>query len=49
MNKYTDLDGWSVNQVEERYRDKIYRLSEKYSTYDWISDDGYNNFGKWID
>ncbi len=24
-------------------------LSELYSTYDWISDDGYNNFGRWVE
>ncbi len=46
---YTDLEGWTVNQVEVGYRDKIYRLSERYSVYDWISDDGYNNFAKWIE
>lgn len=45
---YTDLEGWSVQQVEPVYREKIYRLSEKYPIYDWILNDGYNNFEKWI-
>jgi hypothetical protein len=45
---YVDLDGWTVNQVEAKYRDKIFRLSEKYLIYNWIADDGYNNFEKWI-
>lgn len=45
---YTDLDGWSVNQVDEEYRNKIFRLSTKYPIYDWIKDDGYNNFENWI-
>lgn len=45
---YTDLEGWSVNQVEVKHRDKIFRLSEANPIYDWISDDGYNNFEKWI-
>ena len=46
---YTDLDGWNVNQVDEKYRDIIYRLSTNHSIYDWVIDDGYNNFSKWID
>ncbi|MPM13076.1 hypothetical protein SDC9_59431 [bioreactor metagenome] len=46
---YTDLEGWSVNQVEAKHRDKIFRLSEIYPIYDWVSNDGYNNFEKWID
>jgi hypothetical protein len=23
-------------------------LSSKYSTYDWVNDEGYNNLGKWV-
>ena len=45
---YTDLDGWTVNQVEEEKRDKIFRLSTIYPIYDWIDDDGYNNFDSWV-
>lgn len=44
---YTDLDGWSVSQVDEKFRNKVFRLSERYSIYDW-KDDGYNNFSEWI-
>ncbi|GHC43005.1 TIR domain-containing protein [Ulvibacter litoralis] len=46
--KYTDLDGWTVKEVAESNRNKIFRLSTDYSIYDWIKDDGYNNFDKWI-
>lgn len=46
---YTDLDGWTVNQVDEKYRDKIYRLSTQYPIYDWVADDGYNNFASWVE
>jgi len=46
--KYPDLDGWSVKQVDEKYRNKIYRLSSDYKVYDWNQDDGYNNFSKWV-
>lgn len=45
---YTDLEGWIVSQVEEKYRNKIYRLSERYSIYDWVRDNGYEKFSDWI-
>ena len=45
---YSDLDGWTVNQVTENSRNKIFRLSTIYSIYDWVKDDGYNNFATWI-
>lgn len=46
---YTDLASWSVNEVSENKRNKIFRLSTLYAIYDWIKDDGYNNFPEWID
>lgn len=46
--EYPDLDGWNVKQVDEKYRNKIYRLSNDYEIYDWVEDDGYNNFSKWV-
>jgi len=46
--KYSDLDGYAVNEVDEKYRGKIYRLSSDYPIYNWVDDDGYNNFSKWI-
>jgi len=45
---YTDLDGYAVKEVEAKYRNKIYRLTSDYDTYDWVADDGYNNFSKWV-
>jgi hypothetical protein len=45
---YSDLDGWSVNEVDEESRNKIFRLSTIYKIYDWIDDDGYNNFENWV-
>jgi len=45
---YPDLDGWSVNEVEEKYRNKVYRLSTAYKIYDWVDDDGFNNFADWV-
>jgi len=32
----------------ERNGEKVY-LSEIYPTYEWVDDDGYNNFGKWVE
>jgi hypothetical protein len=46
--KYPDLEGWAVKEVEDKYRDKIYRLSTNYEIYDWIEDDGYNRFANWV-
>jgi len=46
--KYPDLEGWSVKEVEEKHRNVIYRLSNKYEIYDWVDDDGYNNFANWV-
>jgi hypothetical protein len=45
---YPDLDGWSVKEVEEKFRNKIYRLSSRYLIYDWVKDDGYNKFQNWV-
>jgi len=46
--KYTDLDGWTVNQCPEKDRNKIFRLSSVYPIYDWIEDNGYYNFKDWV-
>ena len=36
------------NLYIERNGRKVY-LSEIYPTYDWVDDDGYNNFGDWVE
>lgn len=46
--KYPDLEGWNVKEVERKYRNKIYRLSEDYEIYDWVDDNGYTNFINWV-
>jgi hypothetical protein len=46
--KYPDLEGWSVKEVDKKLRGKIYRLSDELEIYDWIDDDGYNNFSNWV-
>lgn len=46
--KYPDLEGWSVKEVDKKLRGKIHRLSDELEIYDWIDDDGYNNFSNWV-
>ena len=46
--EYPDLNGWNVNEVQEKYRNSIYRLSYEYEIYDWVENDGYTNFAKWV-
>ena len=46
--KYSDLEGRTVPAVSESERNIIYRLSIVCPIYDWIDNDGYNNFSKWI-
>lgn len=45
---YPDLEGWAVNEVDEKYRNKIFKLSDEFEIYDWVDDDGYNNFSNWV-
>lgn len=45
---YPDMEGYAVKEVAETYRNKIYKLSDKYKVYDWINDDGYNKFSDWV-
>lgn len=42
------MDGYAVKEVDEKYRNKIYRLSSDYNIYDWVSDNGYDNFSDWV-
>lgn len=34
---------------DEKYRGKNYQFSNMYPVYDWVSDDGFNNLGDWIE
>jgi GNAT superfamily N-acetyltransferase len=48
--KYERIDG-SANfsvQVGPEYRGKGYNLSQFYRIYDWVANDGYNNFSGWL-
>jgi hypothetical protein len=46
---YSEHDGWRLaTQLAMEYRGKNVQLSKWYFTYDWILDNGYNNFNTWI-
>ena len=45
---YTDLEPFSVAQQSEANSGQHSKLSRWLPAYDWISDDGYNNFASWI-
>jgi hypothetical protein len=47
------LLGIYIHNIKDREGKTDFRgvnpLPSKYSTYDWVNDDGYNNLGKWVD
>jgi len=48
--KYDKIDGaadYSFN-VDQPYRGNGYNLGGWYPIYDWVADDGYNNFSSWV-
>jgi hypothetical protein len=50
-NEYSEIDGsasYRTGGVASKYRGKGFNLGNWYLTYDWIGDDGYNNFGAWV-
>lgn len=49
-NGYTDTKGSNPFDYIYIERDgkKVY-FSKLYPTYDWVNDDGYNNFGTWVE
>lgn len=47
---YSQIDGsasYRVN-VAARYHGKSFKLSDLFHVYDWVSDDGFTNFAKWV-
>jgi len=47
--KYGDLDGWSINGIKQSDWGKSYKLSKYCKVYDWVKNNGYSNFNKWIE
>jgi len=49
--QYPEIDGSSSYQtggVALMYHEKGFNLSQWYPEYDWVADDGYNNFANWV-
>lgn len=49
--EYTEIDGSSSYQtggVQPQYRGKGFNLGQWYPEYDWIGNNGYENFASWI-
>ncbi len=48
--KYDKIDGSAsyAVQVSEQYSGNGYHLGDLYSLYDWVADNGYNNFSLWV-
>lgn len=46
---YQDLQAKTVSNVERQHWGKGYKLSDWVKCYDWVTDDGYNNFASWIE
>lgn len=49
--EYTEVDdgaSYRCSPVAQEYRGNGYRLSRWIPIYDWVANDGYNNFSKWV-
>jgi hypothetical protein len=49
--EYSEIDGsasYRTGGLETQYRGKGFNLGNWYRTYDWVANDGYNNFGTWV-
>lgn len=49
--KYKEIGGsacWEGTAVAEKYRNKGFNFGQWYPVYDWVSDDGYENFSTWV-
>ncbi len=48
--QYTEIDGSATFSIDvaAQYRGKGFKLSNWYPTYDWIANDGFNNFPTWV-
>jgi hypothetical protein len=45
---YQDLGAFSINAQPEDKRGKNLQLKTWFPTYDWVANDGFNNFGSWV-
>jgi hypothetical protein len=49
--EYAEIDGstsYRTDPVLQRYRGKGFHLGHFFPTYNWIADEGYQNFSRWV-
>ena len=46
---YSDLDPFDISEQSAVQRGKNLQLSHWLKTYDWVGNDGFNNFSSWIE
>ena len=46
---YSDLDPFDINEQPAAQRGKNLQLSHWFKTYDWVANDGFDNFSSWIE
>jgi|SRR5579859_1680233 len=49
--KYSEIDGsasYQTGGIAQQYWGKGFNLAGWYPEYDWVGDDGYNNFSAWV-
>ncbi|MBI5791879.1 MAG: TIR domain-containing protein [Rhodocyclales bacterium] len=46
--QYQDIGKFSINEQSYEKCNKNWQLKTWLPTYDWITDDGFNNFGDWV-
>lgn len=49
--QYTEIGGsasYQVSPVAQQYRGRGFNLGNWYKVYDWVADNGYNNFASWV-
>jgi len=50
--EFDEIDGsasYRIDPVADQYKGKGFHLGNFYPTYDWVADDGYDNFSTWVD
>jgi len=49
--QYSEIDGsasYQTGGIASQYQGKGFNLAQWYPEYDWVADDGYNNFAGWV-
>jgi len=48
--KYNKIDGTASYRVNapQKWRGNFYSIDKLYSTYDWVTNNGYENFASWV-